>query len=39
MEEAQRRVAKARASLSQLPAGPARDALHQVAAYVVTRRL
>jgi len=39
MEEAQRRIAKAQASLSALPAGPARDALHQLAGFVVTRRL
>ena len=39
MEEAQRRIAKAQASLSLLPAGPARDALHQLAGFVLTRRL
>ncbi len=39
MEEAQRRIGKAQASLSSLPPGPARDALHQLAGYVVTRRL
>ncbi|MBZ0150424.1 MAG: polyprenyl synthetase family protein [Planctomycetes bacterium] len=39
MEEAQRRIAKARASLSQLPAGPARDALHHLAGFVLQRRL
>jgi octaprenyl-diphosphate synthase len=39
MDEARRRIAKAQASLSPLPAGPARDALHQLAGYVVTRRL
>jgi octaprenyl-diphosphate synthase len=39
MAEAQRRIAKAQASLSQLPAGPGRDALHHLAGYVVTRRL
>jgi octaprenyl-diphosphate synthase len=39
MEEAQRRIAKAQASLSQLPAGPARDALHQLAGFVLSRRL
>jgi octaprenyl-diphosphate synthase len=39
MEEAQRRIAKAQASLSQLPPGPARDALHQLAGFVLTRRV
>ncbi|MBL9076481.1 MAG: polyprenyl synthetase family protein [Planctomycetes bacterium] len=39
MDEARRRIAKAQASLSPLPPGPARDALHQLAGYVVTRRL
>ncbi|MBL8747697.1 MAG: polyprenyl synthetase family protein [Planctomycetes bacterium] len=39
MEEAQRRIAKAQACLSALPPGAARDALHQLAAFVVTRRL
>ena len=38
MEEAQRRIAKAQASLSQLPAGPARDALHDLASFVLIRR-
>lgn len=39
MEEAQRRIAKAQASLSQLPPGPARAALHDLAAFVLTRRV
>jgi octaprenyl-diphosphate synthase len=39
MEEAGRRIKKAQASLSLLPTGPARDALHQLAGYVLTRRL
>jgi octaprenyl-diphosphate synthase len=39
MEEAQRRIARAQASLSLLPGGPARDALHQLAGFVLTRRL
>ncbi|MBK8098432.1 MAG: polyprenyl synthetase family protein [Planctomycetes bacterium] len=39
MEEAQRRVAKAQASLSILPPGVARDALHQLAGFVLSRRL
>jgi octaprenyl-diphosphate synthase len=39
MEEAQRRIAKAQASLSQLPPGPARDALHQLAGFVLDRRV
>ncbi|MBX3462513.1 MAG: polyprenyl synthetase family protein [Planctomycetes bacterium] len=39
LDEARRRIAKAQASLSALPAGPARDALHQLAGCVVTRRL
>jgi octaprenyl-diphosphate synthase len=39
MAEAERRIAKAQASLSLLPAGPARDALHQLAGFVLTRRL
>lgn len=39
MEEATRRIHKAQASLSLLPAGPARDALHQIAGFVLTRRL
>jgi geranylgeranyl pyrophosphate synthase len=38
MEEAQRRIAKAQASLSQLPPGPAREALHQLAGFVLVRR-
>lgn len=38
MEEAQRRTAKARACLSQLPPGPARDALYELAGFVLTRR-
>ncbi|MEI6130113.1 MAG: polyprenyl synthetase family protein [Planctomycetota bacterium] len=39
MEEAQRRVAKAQASLSILPPCAARDALHQIASFVLSRRL
>jgi octaprenyl-diphosphate synthase len=39
MDEARRRIAKAQASLSPLPPGPACDALHQLAGFVVTRRL
>lgn len=39
MDEARRRIAKAQASLSPLPAGPARDALHQLAGQVLNRRL
>lgn len=39
MEEAQRRIAKAQACLSQLPPGPARDALHKLAGFVLTRRV
>ena len=39
MDEAKRRVAKAQASLSALPAGPARSALSQIAGYVLSRRL
>jgi octaprenyl-diphosphate synthase len=39
MEEATRRIHKAQASLSLLPPGPARDALHQLAGFVLTRRL
>ncbi|HEX5053803.1 MAG TPA: polyprenyl synthetase family protein [Planctomycetota bacterium] len=39
MEEAQRRIRKAQASLSLLPRGPARDALHQLAGFVLSRRL
>ncbi|MFK7742867.1 MAG: polyprenyl synthetase family protein [Planctomycetota bacterium] len=39
MEEAQRRVAKAQACLSQLPPGPARDALDQLASFVLRRRV
>ncbi len=39
MDEAQRRVAKAQASLSALPAGPARAALSQIATFVLSRRL
>lgn len=39
MEEAQRRIAKAQASLTQLPPGPARDALHQIAGFVLNRRV
>ncbi|MCR9244066.1 MAG: polyprenyl synthetase family protein [bacterium] len=37
--EAERRIAKAQASLSVLPAGPARDALHRLASFVTSRRL
>lgn len=39
MDEAQRRVRKAQASLSALPAGPARAALSQIAEFVLARRL
>jgi octaprenyl-diphosphate synthase len=39
MAEAERRIKKAQASLTSLPAGPAREALHQLAGYVLTRRL
>ena len=39
MQEAQRRIKKAQASLSLLPPGPAREALHQLAGYVLLRRL
>jgi octaprenyl-diphosphate synthase len=39
MQEAERRIAKARASLSVLPMGPARDALDQIAGFVLTRKL
>jgi octaprenyl-diphosphate synthase len=39
MEEAQRRIAKAQACLTQLPPGPARDALHQIAGFVLDRRV
>ena len=39
MQEAERRVAKARASLSALPEGPARQAMHQIAGFVLTRKL
>jgi octaprenyl-diphosphate synthase len=39
MDEAKRRVAKAQASLSALPTGPARAALSQIAGYVLSRRL
>ncbi|MCA8974362.1 MAG: polyprenyl synthetase family protein [Planctomycetes bacterium] len=39
LDEAQRRIGKAQASLSVLPAGPARDALHQLAGFVLSRRL
>jgi octaprenyl-diphosphate synthase len=38
MDEAKRRVAKAQASLSALPAGPARAALSQAAGFVLSRR-
>jgi octaprenyl-diphosphate synthase len=38
MDEAQRRINKAQASLSLLPTGPARDALHQLAAFVLQRQ-
>ncbi len=38
MDEAQRRVGKAQASLSVLPEGPARQALHQIAGFVLGRR-
>jgi octaprenyl-diphosphate synthase len=38
MDEAQRRVRKAQACLSVLPAGPARAALAQAAGYVLSRR-
>jgi octaprenyl-diphosphate synthase len=38
MEEAQRRIAKALASLAILPPGPARDAMRQIAAFVGSRR-
>jgi len=39
MEEAQRRIAKAQACLSQLPPGPARDALDKLAGFVLSRRV
>ncbi len=39
MDEARRRVAKAQASLSALPACPARAALQQIAEFVLSRRL
>src|SRR5262249_39031417 len=39
MDEARRRVAKAQASLSVLPAGPARELLQQIASFVLSRRL
>ncbi len=39
LQEAARRVAKAQASLSSLPEGPGREALHQLAGFVLTRRL
>ncbi len=39
MQEAERRIAKARASLSVLPTGPARDALDQIAGFVLKRKL
>lgn len=39
MEEARRRIAKAQASLSPLPPGPARDALHRIAGFVLSRRV
>lgn len=39
MEEAQRRIAKAQACLSQLPPGPARAALDKLAGFVLTRRV
>ncbi|MCA8949291.1 MAG: polyprenyl synthetase family protein [Planctomycetes bacterium] len=39
LEEAQRRIAKAQASLSVLPPGPAREALNRLAGFVTTRRL
>ncbi len=39
MQEAERRVAKARASLSALPEGPARQAMHEIAGFVLTRKL
>jgi len=39
MEEAARRIAKAQASLSLLPPGPARELLHQLAAFVLLRRV
>ena len=39
MDEARRRVAKAQACLSALPPGKARDALAQIAAFVLSRRL
>jgi octaprenyl-diphosphate synthase len=39
MDEAQRRINKAQASLSVLPPGPARDGLHQLAGFVLARRL
>lgn len=38
MDEARRRVQRARACLDVLPDGPAREALHEVAAFVVARR-
>jgi len=39
MDEAQRRIHKAQASLTSLPPGPARDGLHQIAGFVLSRRL
>lgn len=39
MQEAERRIAKARASLSVLPAGPARQAMLEIAGFVLTRKL
>lgn len=39
MEEAQRRVAKACACLCVLPEGPAREALSQIATFVLARRV
>ncbi len=38
MNEAERRLQRARAALGALPEGPARDALHQIAAFVLSRR-
>lgn len=39
MAEAQRRINKARACLSSLPTGPARDALDSLAGFVLARRV
>lgn len=39
MGEAERRVHRAREALAALPAGPARDALHQLAGFVLSRRV